>query len=296
MPLRRNHWGADMGNYTGKKRRLPLRVGLITLVLLLAAGCFYYDQQNRIQTETFTISSSNLPAAFDGFRIVQISDLHGKEFGQENETLLRAVSEQRPDLIAITGDLVDDAAQFSMIEPLAKGLAAIAPTYYVTGNHEWAIREAYTVKALLRECGVTVLSNEFLSLERGGETIVLAGIDDPNGPYDQKTPETLGEEIRAAYGEAYTLVLAHRNEYHETYSTAGFDLTLAGHAHGGLIRLPFTDGLIDARRQLFPDYTAGWYALQGGGDMVVSRGLGNIGYTFRIFNRPHLPVIVLKAE
>ncbi|SBW11787.1 Ser/Thr phosphatase family protein [uncultured Eubacteriales bacterium] len=284
-----------MGNYTGPKRRRPLRAVLVALALLLAAGWFFFDQQNRIQTEVFTLSSSTLPAAFDGFRVVQISDLHGKEFGPENETLLRKVAEQSPDLIAITGDLVDDAAQFSMIEPLAKGLAAIAPTYYVTGNHEWAIREAYTVKALLRECGVTVLSNEFFPLERGGETIVLAGIDDPNGPYDQKTPETLGEELRAAYGEAYTLVLAHRNEYHATYSAAGFDLTLAGHAHGGLIRLPFTDGLVDARRQLFPDYTAGWYALEGGGEMVVSRGLGNVGYTFRLFNRPHLPVIVLSA-
>lgn len=284
-----------MGNYTGPKRRRPLRAVLVAMALLLAAGWVFFDQQNRIQTEVFTLSSSTLPAAFDGFRAVQISDLHGKEFGRENETLLRKVAEQSPDLIAITGDLVDDAAQFSMIEPLAKGLVAIAPTYYVTGNHEWAIREAYTVKALLRECGVTVLSNEFFPLERGGETIVLAGIDDPNGPYDQKTPETLGEELRAAYGEAYTLVLAHRNEYHETYSAAGFDLTLAGHAHGGLIRLPFTDGLVDARRQLFPDYTAGWYALEGGGEMVVSRGLGNVGYTFRLFNRPHLPVIVLRA-
>lgn len=284
-----------MGNYTGPKRRRPLRAVLVAMALLLAAGWVFFDQQNRIQTEVFTLSSSTLPAAFDGFRAVQISDLHGKEFGRENETLLRKVAEQSPDLIAITGDLVDDAAQFSMIEPLAKGLVAIAPTYYVTGNHEWAIREAYTMKALLRECGVTVLSNEFFPLERGGETIVLAGIDDPNGPYDQKTPETLGEELRAAYGEAYTLVLAHRNEYHETYSAAGFDLTLAGHAHGGLIRLPFTDGLVDARRQLFPDYTAGWYALEGGGEMVVSRGLGNVGYTFRLFNRPHLPVIVLRA-
>lgn len=285
-----------MGRYTGPKGRRPLRAVLLALALLLAVGWFFHGQQNYIQTETFALAYPTLPAAFDGFRVVQISDLHGKEFGPGNGKLLREVAEQSPDLIAITGDLVDDAAQFSMIAPLAEGLAAIAPTYYVTGNHEWAIREAYTVKSLLRECGVTVLSNEFLLLERAGEQIVLAGIDDPNGPYDQKTPEALADEIRAAYGDAYILLLAHRNEYHATYSAAGFDLTLAGHAHGGLIRLPFTDGLIDARRKLFPDYTAGWYALEGGGEMVVSRGLGNVGYTFRLFNRPHLPVIVLKAE
>lgn len=277
------------------KKRLP-RTLLILLALLLAGGWFFYDQQNRIQTQVLEYASPRLPAAFDGFRVVQISDLHGKEFGPGNAHLLQKVTELKPDLIAITGDLIDDAAQFPMIDPLARGLAEIAPTYYVTGNHEWAIREAYTVKALLRECGVTVLSNEFLPLERGGETILLAGIDDPNGPYDQRTPEELARALRETYGDAYVLLLAHRNEYHEIYSRAGFDLTLCGHVHGGLIRLPFTDGLIDnTRRRFFPSYTAGLYSLPGG-ELMVSRGLGNGGYTFRLFNRPHLPVIILKSK
>ncbi len=284
-----------MARYTGPRKRRPLRAVLLILGLLLAAVWYLHGQQNHIQTETFTLAYPNLPASFDGFRVVQISDLHGKEFGPGNEILLKKVAQQHPDLIAITGDLVDDVSQLSMIAPLAEGLAAIAPTYYVTGNHEWAMREAYAVKDILRASGVTVLSNEFLPLQRGGERIILAGIDDPNGPYDQKTPLDLAEEIRAAYGDAYILLLAHRNEYHATYSAAGYDLTLAGHAHGGLIRLPFTDGLIDARRMLFPDFTAGWYALEGGGGLLVSRGLGNVGYTFRLFNRPHLPLIILSG-
>lgn len=277
-------------------RKHTRRVITILLVLLVAGCIFLYDQQNRIQTEVLSYASPRLPTAFDGFRVVQVSDLHGKEFGDGNETLLKKVAELEPDLIAITGDIVDNVSQFSMITSVAEGLVAIAPTYYVTGNHEWAIKEAYTVKALLRECGVTVLSNEFLPLERGGETIVLAGIDDPNGPYDQKTPGELADEIRAAYGNPYILLLGHRNEYYEVYSDAGFDLTLCGHVHGGIIRLPFTDGLIDnTRRRFFPTYTAGLYDLPGG-ELMVSRGLGNGGSSFRLFNWPHLPVIVLKTK
>lgn len=273
------------------------RCTAILLLALLVAGClFLYDQQNRIQTEELTYTSPRLPAAFDGFRVVQVSDLHGKEFGDGNETLLKKVADLRPDLISITGDIVDDVSQFSMMTDVAVGLAAIAPTYYVTGNHEWAIKEAYTVKALLRECGVTVLSNDFLPLERSGETIILSGIDDPNGPYDQKTPGELADEIRAQYGDPYILMLAHRNEYYEVYSEERFDLTLCGHVHGGIVRLPFTDGLIDnTRRRWFPTYTAGMYDLPGG-ELMVSRGLGNGGNSFRLFNRPHLPVIILKNK
>lgn len=270
---------------------------LIILALLIAGTVFFYDQQNRIQTEELTAASPRLPNPFDGLRIVQVSDLHGKEFGDGNRTLLEEVADLKPDLIAITGDLIDDPDQFHMIAPVATGLAAIAPTYYVTGNHEWAIKEAYTVKSLLRECGVTVLANEYLPLEKDGQTMILAGIDDPNGPYDQKTPGELAQEIRAAYGdETYILLLAHRNEYYKVYEQAGFDLTLCGHVHGGLVRLPFTDGLIDnTRRRFFPTHTAGLYDLAQG-ELMVSRGLGNGGYTFRLFNRPHLPVIVLRTK
>ena len=285
-----------MATRKSRPRRRGIRLLLVLALVLLAGGLFFYDQQNRIQTETITAASDRLPAGFDGYRIVQVSDLHGKEFGEDNKVLLEKTAELEPDLIAITGDVIDDADQMGILEPLARGLAAIAPTFYVTGNHEWAIREAATVKSLMEEYGVTVLSNEYLELERGGDSIVLAGIDDPNGPYDQKTPEELSDEIHAALGEPYVVLLAHRNEYYQVYDRCGFDLTLCGHVHGGLVRLPFTDGLIDnTRRRFFPTHTAGLYPLDGGGTLMVSRGLGNGGITFRLFNRPHLPVIVLKA-
>ena len=174
-----------MRSRSNRPRHRGLRILLILLVLTVAGCWFFYDQQNRIQTEELTISSPRLPAAFDGLRIVQVSDLHGKEFGAGNAALLEKVAQLKPDIIAVTGDIIDNSEQFSIIEPVARGLAAIAPTYYVTGNHEWAIREAYTVKSALRECGVTVLSNQWLPLERDGlrpNDAHGAGGGDPAGP------------------------------------------------------------------------------------------------------------------
>lgn len=280
------------GGKTARRRGGRL---LALLAAVLALALFLWDQQNRLQPETLEVPSARLPAAFDGLRVVQISDLHGKEFGPDNQVLLEAVAALEPDLIAVTGDLVDHPRQLGKLPALARALAAIAPTYYVTGNHEWAIREARTVKDILRDNGVVPLTNEYVCLERAGETLVLAGIDDPNGPYDQKSPQALMEEIRAELGDPYILLLAHRNEYHEVYAECGADLTLCGHVHGGIVRLPFTDGLIDnTRRRLFPSYTAGLYPLEGGGVLMVSRGLGGVTAVPRILNRPHLPVIVLR--
>lgn len=279
------------------RKRRTRRGWLAALVLLALVCLFLYDQQNRIQPEELTAASDHLPGSFSGFRVVQISDLHGKVFGEENQTLLEEVAALEPDIIAITGDLVDAVDQLDALPALARGFSNIAPTYYVTGNHEWAIHQANEVKLILEENGVIPLTNEYVLLERGGASIVLAGIDDPNGPYDQKTPQALLEEIRADLGDPYILLLAHRNEYIETYTECNADLTLCGHVHGGIIRIPFLGGLIDnTRKQFWPDYTAGFYTLEGGGILMVSRGLGNGSPVPRIFNRPHLPVLVLEAS
>ena len=266
---------------------------LVLCLLAVAAVLVFRDQQTRLQPEEIAVSDPRIPAAFQGFRIAQISDLHGAQFGPDNERLLDCVAQQRPDLIALTGDLIDEYTDWAMLPPLLDGLTAIAPTYYVTGNHEWATRRTGELKALLADHGVTVLSNQYVTLEREGQTIALAGIDDPNGPADQKTPEQLMGELREELGDLYVILLAHRNDRYETYAACGADLTLTGHAHGGLIRLPFTDGLISTRRTLFPSHTAGLYPLDYG-TLMVSRGLGNIHHTFRLFNRPHLPILVLN--
>ena len=176
---------------------------------------------------------------------------------------------------------------------LADGLSAIAPTYYVTGNHEWAIGDVPELKETLTAHGVTVLSNQFVTLERNGDSVVLAGIDDPNGYADQKTPEELAAEIYAACGDPFWMLLAHRNNrFSSQYSKLGADLVFSGHAHGGLIRLPFTDGLFSHDWDLLPSHTAGLYE-ENGSCLFVTRGLGNSGATFRLFNRPEVAMVTL---
>ena len=277
-------------------RRKKPRHFLRFLLFAVLAAVFVWWSNNSLQTERFTFSSPRLPAGFDGCVIVQLSDLHGAEFGEDNKELLRQVQSCGPDYIFVTGDLLDQYRQtpHSYAVELCRSLAAVAPTYFVTGNHEWALPDARGLKRKLEEAGVTVLANEYVLLERGGERILLAGIDDPNGYADQKTPEELAAEIRSAWDGSFWMLLAHRNNYFPNeYSLLGADLVISGHGHGGLIRLPFTDGLISVERTLLPSYTAGFYR-EHGSDLFVSRGLGNSGRTFRLFNRPELVVLTLQ--
>jgi hypothetical protein len=195
-------------------------------------------------------------------------------------------------MIAIVGDVIHEESQLAMIPALAQGLAAIAPTYYVTGNHEWAAQVVTELESLFTDCGVTVLSNTYVTLERGGDQIALVGAEDSNGRADQISVQDLAAQAREEAGD-YTLLLSHRNNRYEEYVEARADLTLCGHAHGGLIRLPGTDGLVGPRREILPGYTAGLYALDYG-QMAVSRGLGNQFPCFRLFNRPDVPLIVLE--
>jgi hypothetical protein len=260
------------------------------VVLAVAVGWFYW-QQNGLSTETISVTSA--PDGFAGYRIALISDLHGKEFGEDNQRLLDFVAGLEPDLIAITGDLIHEESQLAMVPALAQGLAAIAPTYYVTGNHEWAAKVANELEDLLERCGVTVLSNTYEMLEQNGDRIALMGAEDLNGRADQITISQLADQVRQEQGEVYTLLLCHRDTRLSEYTQAGIDLTLSGHAHGGLIRLPTTDGLVGPNREFFPSYTAGLYDLEVG-QIVVSRGLGNQFPCFRLFNRPDVPLIVLE--
>ena len=282
------------------KRRRPLRALLLVLLAAALLAVWFVWQQESIVTETYEVGSDRLPAAFDGLRIVHLSDLHGKQFGENNARLLEAVAGLEPDLIAITGDLIDREEQLAGVPALAAGLAAIAPTYYVTGNHEWAVRRVSELKQALADWGVTVLTNDYVVLERAGERLVVAGADDPNGPADQKTAIQLRAEIAADLGEGvYTVLLSHRDSV-DDYAAWGYDLVLCGHGHGGIFRIPILDqGLLSTDRTLFPEYDGGLYELEGGTACVISRGLGSNTVpfrAFRLFNRPDLPLIILRAE
>ena len=258
--------------YQSKKRGCAAPF-LLFLFALIFGGLFLYWSNNTILVHEETISSPQLPAAFDGLRIAHLSDLHGKEFGSGNSLLLQVVENAQPDLIVITGDLIDQESQYDALPALMDRLTAIAPTYYVTGNHEWAVRKVNVLKDLLREHGVRVLSDEYELWTRDGATLAVAGVDDPNGPAGQKT----GPELRAEIDADYTVLLSHRDTVEE-YSSWGYDLVLCGHGHGGIIRIPILDrGLISNDHTLLPKYDGGLYTI---GD----------------FNRPDLPIIVLRTS
>lgn len=288
-----------MGGHTNRKRKRGCLRRILLLLLLVTASLWFYRYSNdTLQIDRYTYASSRLPAGFDGCRIAILSDLHAKEFGENNETLFAELEALAPEYIFLTGDLIDRQTEkpLAYAADTAAALRAIAPTYYVTGNHEWACRcSVKDLKQSLRDNGITVMSNDFLRLYRNDEVIYLAGIDDPNGNADQKPPEKLAEELKTAT-DRFWLLLAHRSDRFESeYSLLGADLTISGHAHGGLIRLPFTDGLIGNDHTLFPSYTAGFYKANGH-TVLVSRGLGNSKPAFRLFNRPEIMVLTLVKE
>ena len=179
------------------KRRTRRNLAVLALSALCLTGFLYWDN-TALQVTRFDPVFSDLPAGFDGCRIVVLSDLHGASFGAHNADLLAAVAAEQPEYIFFLGDLEDKyrGPEDGYPAETARGLSAIAPTYYVTGNHEWAVGGVPALKEILTANGVTVLSNQFVPLERNGDTIVLAGIDDPNGYADQKTPEELAAWFR----------------------------------------------------------------------------------------------------
>lgn len=277
--------GQEEVSMTKKRRKTWMALALAAILATLY--CNY-----ALDLEDWTVCSPLLPTAFDGLRVTLLTDLHGAEYGKNSERLLDAVARSAPDLIAISGDLADEYTDLEMLDPLLKGLTALAPTYYVTGNHEWVRDDTEILLDRIAACGVTVLRNDYVVLTREGQSMVLAGTEDPNGYADMETPEHLMERIRAGQGEdAYVLMLYHRNDSLEMWSALGADLVLAGHGHGGVIRLPFVGGLLGVDRRLFPDNCEGLYT-QGRTTLAVSRGLGGV----RLWNRPHLPTVVLTRE
>ena len=276
------------------------------ILLLLIVGIFFIIwtlwSNKALEVNEFTIASSRIPPAFSGFRIAQVSDLHNTEFGEGNATLLKMLSESQPDIIMITGDLID--VQHTDIEIalyFAEESVKIAPTYYVTGNHEASSSQYDTLKTELKDAGVTVLEDESVYLERDGETIVLLGLDDPNftikGDMFSEVPAMVSTKINNMLKQntMYSILLSHRPELFETYVACGIDLVLSGHAHGGQFRLPFIGGLIAPNQGLFPRYDAGLFT-DGNTNMIVSQGLGNSIIPIRFNNRPEIVLIELHTN
>ncbi|MBP3634043.1 MAG: metallophosphoesterase [Oscillospiraceae bacterium] len=245
----------------------------------------------QFHLEDWQVPSARLPDAFDGFRITLLTDIHGAKFGEDSARLLEAVTLSKPDLIAISGDIADRWSDLEILPPMLKGLSDIAPAVYVTGNHEWSCKDTEGMLKTIESCGVTVLRGDWYALSKDGQSIIIAGAEDPNGYADQTTPAQLMEDIRAQIPEdPYVVLLYHRNDEPEAVLPSAPDLVLSGHGHGGVVRLPVLGGLIGTDRTLLPRDCEGLY-VTGRTTQAVSRGLAGV----RVWNRPHLPTIVLRS-
>ena len=280
---------------TTKNKTLCVLAGIFLVLIVWTAW-----GNTALELNTYTICSGELPDAFDGFRIAQVSDLHNAEFGDRNQRLLEMLQEAEPDMIAMTGDLIDSQkTDLAVALAFAKEAAQIAPCYYVPGNHEARVSEYPELKAGLENAGVTVLDDAQVKIETSGESITVIGVNDPSfhadyltgdaAVIDQKLSELATEDT------GFTILLSHRPELFDTYVSHDIDLVFSGHAHGGQFRLPLIGGLIAPNQGLFPKYDDGLYS-EGNTNMIVSRGLGNSIIPFRFNNRPEVVLIELKGQ
>ncbi len=285
--------------------RRPARL-LAAAALLTALALVLWHGNCALTVTNCTVSSSHLPAGLDGLRIAQVSDLHGAVFGAENGDLLAALRAAQPDLIAVTGDLIDsyrtgtDDEDWRDTAETVVRMTEIAPVYYVTGNHEARLSAVYpSLEEALRAGGVTVLRNGAATFSRSGAELCIWGVDDPSFAPTQYEAETMDGALAALGAEAgtgdYLLLLSHRPELLEVYAAHGVDLVLTGHAHGGQIRVPGLGGLAAPNQGLLPAYTSGLYR-SGGTVMAVSRGLGNSIFPLRVNNPPEVVLLTLARD
>ena len=289
--------------YSKKRNKICLIFAILVAWMALITWIIWGN--GALTVEEIVITSKRIPTPFTGFRMVQVSDLHHRSFGKDHQTLLGTIQKAKPDIIVLTGDFVDSRhTDLAMALAFSKQSVQIAPTYYVTGNHEARITEWQTFAAKLKILGVKILENETVHLERDDAVITLAGVHDPMfqedalpGASQVGTQAEMAETISDLHlsPNTYTVLLSHRPELFDVYVANNVDLVLTGHAHGGQIRLPFIGGLVAPGQGLFPKYDAGLFEKYDT-KMIVSRGLGNSIFPVRINNRPHLVVITLASE
>lgn len=269
-----------------------LIVFLITAALI---WLFIWGSNNWIQTTEYTISSEKLPEAFDGKKIVQISDLHNAMFGNNQKLLIEKVEKAEPDAIFITGDLIDsERYDLDTALILVDALVEMSDVYFVTGNHEVAVNKLEDIKAALVERGVIYLENEAVEWEVDGEILQIAGIHDPLMDMYYRDEEYTRDAIAtASLTDDFTLLLAHRPEQIAVYADNEIDIVFSGHAHGGQVRIPGLGGLFAPGQGWFPRMTEGIFENRET-QLVLSRGLGNSGFPLRILNLPEIVSVTLE--
>ena len=271
-----------------KKKKI---IGLCIVLAILIP--FFIWQNNYLTETTYEYNVSDIDPALDGMKIAQISDLHNKKFGKGQKNLLQKLEKYQPDIIFVTGDVIDsNHTNVEVALEFLEGAVKIAPTYYVIGNHEmWLDADTLAeLKSGMEKLGVYYVDNECLSIPYGETTYNLVGLDVDNlygGNLDQCMEKVDGDKL--------SILLAHEPQYFNRYCTIGMDLVFTGHAHGGQVRLPVVGGLVAPDQGLFPEYTEGIH-VEDQTTMVVSRGLGNSIIPVRIFNFPEIVYVELMTD
>ncbi len=259
---------------------IPVLVGVFFLLNLF----FLYQNYHLVVTE-YVYKSAEVPASLDGYVIVQISDLHNQWFGFGEGILLDRMRECKPDMIVVTGDVLDAShTRYSFAEDFFRGAVEIAPVYYITGNHEAWLREDRFGRFLdeISEMGVICLDDR----EEQVDGFLLAGVAEKN----------LGKDLSGKYpADQLVVLLAHEPKYYENYRNSGADIVLTGHVHGGQFILPGKGGLISPDFEFFPELYEGEHRY-GDLTMIISRGLGNSVIPVRINNYPEIVKLTLKKE
>ncbi len=284
-----------------KKKKLIIEIVIALLVVFLAIFIIVTIRENNtLELNYIEVNNSTLPSEFKGFKIAHVSDLHNSQWGENNERLINLLKSSKPDIIAITGDIVDKSrTNIEIAIKFATEATKIAPCYYVSGNHESAISNYNELENGLIKAGVTVLNNTKVEIKRGNEKITIMGICDPTLVIDEKEgydEKSITSDLisKISYTKKdYTILLSHRPENFDIYAEKEIDLTLSGHAHGGQVRLPLVGGILAPNQGFFPSYDSGLYE-KNTSAMVVSRGIGNSSFPVRINNVPEVILIELN--
>lgn len=274
------------------------RKRIFTLILFCILLLFLFAFDTRLKIRYYTVRTEKMG---ESVRIVLVTDLHSCKYGREEEKLIAAIEEQKPDMVLLGGDICDDKIPNDNTEALLKGIADSYPCYYVTGNHEYWSNRIDKILDLFQSYGVTVLSGTSDIIKIRSQSLNICGISDPDIIRYTDSPIGAREQLQALEhipdNGLYTILLAHRPEWIDTYAEYDFDLALSGHAHGGQWRLPgIINGIFAPDQGMFPKYAGGRY-ISGDMTMIVSRGLARESTPIpRIFNRPELVVVDLEPS
>lgn len=287
-----------MNNMRFKRKRKNILIVIVVIIVCLFA--FFRWQNNSITINEIVLKNDKVPETFNGYRILQISDLHNKEFGNKQNKILAKIKKSNPDMIVITGDLIDsNNTNIDVAMDLINGAIDIAPIFYVSGNHEAWSNSYNALKSNLEKIGVTVLDNQKIEVFKENNSIDMIGLSDTSfieqdllkASDNVETKNLLNTLVEK--NSDFKILLSHRPELFDIYSSSDVDLVFSGHAHGGQFRLPFIGGLIAPDQGFFPKLTEGVHT-NNTTSMVISRGLGNSIIPIRIFNRPELIVVTLS--